>query len=76
MSSDLNACELESANSMMIYSSPELKCARNISEDAGESYYASVDACPTESELLNTGWLEFTSKCRYIPSNIIKLSFF
>ena len=55
MSSDLNACELESANSMMIYSSPELKCVGAISEDAGETYYASVDTCPTESELLNTG---------------------
>ena len=55
MSSDLNACELEYANSMMIYSPPELKCVGAISEDAGETYYASIDTCPTESELLNTG---------------------
>ena len=60
MSSDLNACELEYANSMMIYSPPELKCVEAISEDARETYYASIDTCPTESELLNTGWLGFT----------------
>ena len=60
MSSDLNACELESANSMMIYSPPELKCVGAISEDARETYCASIDTCPTESELLNTGWLGFT----------------
>ena len=56
MSSDLNACELESAHSIVISYPSELDSVRNTSENESQTQFMSVQTCnPEQRDLPNTG---------------------